>query len=193
MILTIGECNNYLKDVAGQVQDVLYMHTNFGYKHQILKLKIKLRRRLEVYSREKSKVELATLRLYNVPKETLRKLLKVELVNAVLLRGNLKQAFEGVFEAAVELKFVAKDAKISFKDELATIGVNVDRTFEDQYLKLDNKLTTLYKLKKIGEYFEDLSSGNNLDQPRALPRKLMKVEVAAGKATGKAGTSSTFS
>ena len=71
-------------------------------------------------------------------------------LNSTAGSRNLNEAFEGVVDAAFELKFVSKDTKINFKDELAAIGVKVDRAFEDQYLDLDNELTTLYKLKKLG-------------------------------------------
>ena len=40
MYLTIGECKNYLKEVVGQVQVVLSLHTEFRFKLQVSKLKI---------------------------------------------------------------------------------------------------------------------------------------------------------
>lgn len=71
-----------------------------------------------------------------VPQEVLRESLGAKLMNVALLRGNLQEAFEGVVDHTVELKFVAMEAKISFKDELAAIEVNIGRAFEDQYLEL---------------------------------------------------------
>ena len=58
---------------------------------------------------------------------------------------------------AVELKFISKDVKTSFKIEMAFIGVIIDKTFGGKYLELDSKLTSIYKLKRIGEYFEDIA------------------------------------
>ena len=85
------------------------------------------------------------------------------MVDIVFLRKTLKEAFEEVVNATTELKFVVKNAKINFKDELTTIKVNVDRALEDQFLKLDNKLTTLYKL-------QNLDSNHHSNHPRASPR-----------------------
>ena len=87
---------------------------------------------------------------------------------------NLKEAFEGVVNAAVELKFISKDVKTSFKNELAIIGVNIDKPFEDKYLELDNKLNSIYKLPRIRADLEDPYPDSNLDQPGTQPKKLMK-------------------
>ena len=48
-----------------------------------------------------------------------------------LLRKNLKEAFEGVVDAVIDLKFATRDAKASIKDELAAFKVNIGRSFED--------------------------------------------------------------
>ena len=47
-----------------------------------------------------------------------------------LLRKNLKEAFEGVVDAIVDLKFATSDAKVSFKDKLTAIVVNINRDFK---------------------------------------------------------------
>ena len=74
-------------------------------------------------------------------------------MNIGLMKINLKEAFKGVMDAAVELRFMAKDVKTSFKKELDIIRVNIDKTFENKYLKLDGKLTSIYKLKKTKGIF----------------------------------------
>lgn len=87
MNLATVECNNYLNDVIGKVQDVLDMHSNFRFKLKVSKLKIKLNKKFEDYSREKSKGEQATSRLDRVPKEVMEEFVK--LVNVDILRRNL--------------------------------------------------------------------------------------------------------
>ena len=86
-----------------------------------------------------------------------------------------------------------KDTNVNFKEELAAIGVNVDGVFKEQYIMLDNKLSSLHKLPKLGRCFEDSSLGSNLDQQGAPPRKQVKVDMDAEKATGMVGTSCTVS
>ena len=47
-------------------------------------------------------------------------------MNICLMRRNLKEAFEGVVNATVELRFMAKDVKTCFKNELAIIEVDIN-------------------------------------------------------------------
>ena len=42
--------------------------------------------------------------------------------------------FEEVIDAAGDMRFVAKDASVNFKEELAASEVNVDEAFKDQYI-----------------------------------------------------------
>ena len=84
-------------------------------------------------------------------------------MNVGLMKRNIKEAFKGVKDAAVELRFMAKDVKTSFKKELDIIRVNINKTFENKYLKLDGKLTSIYKLQKLREYFEDVDPDRDLD------------------------------
>ena len=71
--------------------------------------------------------------------------LRITPLNVGLMRRNLKEAFEEVVDTAMDLRFITKDVKPSFKNELAIIGVNIDRTFEGKYLELDSELTSMYK------------------------------------------------
>ena len=72
--------------------------------------------------------------------------LSVKLNNAVILKETLKEAFEEVNDAVYKLKSVVMKVKIDFEYELRTIEVIVDQNFEDQFLNLDNKLTTLCRI-----------------------------------------------
>ena len=82
---------------------------------------------------------------------------------------------------------MSANVKTSLKNELAIIRVNSDKTFEDKYLKLDGKLTSIYKFKKLGKNFKDSDTDSDLDWSGAQPRKLM--EAAVGEIAGKVGTS----
>ena len=64
-------------------------------------------------------------------------------MNSDLLRRDLKKAFEGVVNEAIGLKLETWNNKISFKEGLTALGVNIGRDFVAQYCKLDNKLTNL--------------------------------------------------
>ena len=75
----------------------------------------------------------------------------------------------------VELKFVAQDDGFSLKDVSDAMGIKI----EDQYHELDNILTNLYRLQKLGGYLEDSSSGFS---PR---NNWEKVKAAIRKTTGK--------
>ena len=97
------------------------------------------------HSREESRVKLAISRFGKVPKEVLEESLRITPLNVGLMRRNLKEAFEEVVDTAMDLRFITKDVKPSFKNELAIIGVNIDRTFEGKYLELDSELTSMYK------------------------------------------------
>ena len=117
----------------------------------------------------------------------------VKLLNVVLLKKNLRGE---VVEVVTELKFVAKSSEINFKDELITIKVNIDKTFENTFLELEKKFTNLDKFQRLDEGSEDLRSESNLDLPDTSLRIISEeavVTVAARKDTGKAGTSSTVS
>ena len=92
-------------------------------------------------------------------------------MNIGLMKINLKEAFKGVMDAAVELRFMAKDVKTGFKKELDFIGANINKTFENKYLKMDGKLTSIYKLKKLREYFEDMDPDRDLEQPEVQIKK----------------------
>lgn len=86
------------------------MHSDFKFKLQVSKLKIKLNKKLEDYSRERSRAKLVPTRLDRVCKEAKEEFAWMKLVNVDLFRRNLKEAFEGVVDATVDLKFVAIDA-----------------------------------------------------------------------------------
>ena len=75
----------------------------------------------------------------------MKEFVRMKLVNVGLLRRNIKEEFEGVVNAAVELSFMDKDVKTIFKNELAIIMFNIDKTFEGKYLELDSELTSMYK------------------------------------------------
>ena len=68
--------------------------------------------------------------------------------------------------------------------------VNIDKTFENKYLKLDGKLTSIYKLKKLREYFEDMDPDRDLEQPEAPLKKQRKDNMAKGMTTERTGSSS---
>ena len=71
MDFTIRECNAYLREVEGQVYNIQSWHNNFKFKLQVPNLKTQLSEKFKLYSREKSKVELAISKFNNVPEETL--------------------------------------------------------------------------------------------------------------------------
>ena len=58
----------------------------------------------------------------------------MKLVNVNLLRHNLKEALEGVVDATVDLKFVAIDAKMSFRNEMTASGSTLIETSETNTL-----------------------------------------------------------
>ena len=101
------------------------------FKLQVPNLKTKLSEKFKLYNREKSKVELAISKFNNVPEETLWMSLSVKLINAVLIKETLKDAFEEVNDAVNKLKSVVMKAKVDFDYELWTIEVIVDQNFED--------------------------------------------------------------
>ena len=72
-----------------------------------------------------------------------------------LMKRKHKVAFEEVDNAALELRSKAKKFETSLKNELDIIGNNVDKTFEDKYLELKNKLNSIYKLLRIKADLED--------------------------------------
>ena len=74
-----------------------------------------------------------------------------KLVNIVLMGENLKEAFEGVVEATIELKFVAENVKVSFKDKLATMGVDIDRTFDGDHHITENIVVMIKAKVKTSE------------------------------------------
>ena len=71
--------------------------------------------------------------------------------------------------------------------------VNIDKTFENKYLKLDGKLTSIYKLQKLREYFEDMDPDRDLEQPEAPLKKQRKDNMAKGMTTERTGSSSSDS
>ena len=89
----------------------------------------------------------------------------------------------------VDLRSMTADVETSSKNELDIIRINVDITFEDEYLQLDGTLTSIYKLQRLGKDFEDSDTDSDLDQPEAQPKKLRKNVITAGKATGRTGFS----
>ena len=48
---TLHGCNGYLKEVVGQVWEVIALHFKFKYKQRVLKLKVELIRRFENYNK----------------------------------------------------------------------------------------------------------------------------------------------
>ena len=137
MDLTIAKGYDHLKKMVGWVQDVLIFYSNFKFKLQVSKLMTELRRKFE----EESRARLTIFSLGKVLGKGLKGSINVESVNIGGLRRNLKEEFEGVMDAVVDLKFATNDAKVSLKDELVAIEVNIGNNFEDQYIELDNKLT----------------------------------------------------
>ena len=99
-----------------------------------MQLKIELSRKFEDYNREESRAELTISRFSKVPEEGLEESLRVKSMKVGLMRRNLKWVFEGVVNAMMELRLMAKGVETSFKNELAIIGVNIDKTFEGKIL-----------------------------------------------------------
>ena len=165
--------------MVGQVHDVLYLHFNIKHKLQVLKLKIELSRKFEDDNREESRAKLTISKFGEVPEEGLEESLRAKSMNVCLLRRNLKEAFEGVVNATGELNFMAKDFKTSLETWIGHHQVNIDKTFEGKYFELDSKLTSIYKLERLGENFEKLDPDSDLDQLRAHHRKLIKADIAA--------------
>ena len=118
-------------------------------------MKSELRRKFEDYKEEESRARLTISSLGKVLGKGLKGSINVESVNIGGLRRNLKEAFEGVMDAVIDLKFATNNAKVGLKDELVAIEVNIGNNFEDQYIELDNKLTNMYKLQRSKEYLED--------------------------------------
>ena len=71
--------------------------------------------------------------------------------------------------------------------------VNIDKTFENKYLKLDGKLTSIYKLKKLREYFEDMDPDRDLEQLEVPLKKQRKDNMEKGRTTERTGSSSSDS
>ena len=78
---------------------------------------------------------------------------------------------------------------MNLKDELTNIKGYIDQTFENQFLKFDNKLTTLCGLQYFEKCLEGSSLGSSSDHLRA---SLMKLKKAASKAPGMVETTSTI-
>ena len=87
----------------------------------------------------------------------MKEFVRIKLVDVDLLRRSLRKLCEEVIDSAVELRVADKDNDINFKEELATIGVGIGWTFEDQYCQPDNKISSLYKLQSLGGCFRDLN------------------------------------
>ena len=71
-----------------------------------------LRRKFE----EESRARLTISSLGKVLGKGLKGSINVESVNIGGLRRNLKEAFEGVMDAVIDLKFATNNAKVSLKD-----------------------------------------------------------------------------
>ena len=65
----------------------------------------------------------------------------MKLLDAILLKQTLKEVFEEVIEAAKEFKYMVMKARLKLEEEPLTMEGNVYGKFEDEYLKLDNRLT----------------------------------------------------
>ena len=152
MDLMIEECNTFLREVEDWVYDVLSWNNEFRFQLQVPRFKTELSKRFSAYTREISKVELAISKFDNVPEEIMQKSL---LVNAVLLKKSLEEALEKVINIAEKLRLVAQKARVSFEEELMAVKVNIGQNWERQFLKLDNKLTTLCRIKKIKKQGEE--------------------------------------
>ena len=143
---------------VGWVQDVLIFYSNF-FKLQVSKLMTELRRKFE----KESRARLTISSLGKVLGNSLKGSINVESVNIGGLRRNLNEEFEGVMDAVIDLKFATNNAKVSLKDELVAIEVNIGNNVEDLYIELDNKLTNMYKLQRSKEYLEESESDGVLD------------------------------
>ena len=111
MDLTINKGYDHLKKMVGWVQDVLIFYSNF-FKLQVSKLMTELRRKFE----KESRARLTISSLGKVLGKGLKGSINVESVNIGGLRRNLKEEFEGVMDAVVDLKFATNNAKVSLKD-----------------------------------------------------------------------------
>ena len=129
---------------VGWVQDVLIFYSNFKFKLQVSKLMTELRRKFG----KESRARLTISSLGKVLGKGLKGSINVESVNIGGLRRNLNKEFEGVMDAVIDLKFATNNAKVSLKDELVAIEVNIGDNFEDHYIELNNRLTNMYKLQR---------------------------------------------
>ena len=66
------KCNMYLKEVEGQVYDILSRHDSFQFKITVPDFKAMLHRMLQAYDREKFKTELAIWKFDSIPKKNCR-------------------------------------------------------------------------------------------------------------------------
>ena len=119
--LTIGESSAYLREVKEQVYDVLSLCGNFKFNFQVPELKVNFSTKFKAYHKEKARVEMAISNFNNLSEETLQKLLAVKLFDVINLKKDLKGALKEVVNAAIELKFVAKKARLILDHELASI------------------------------------------------------------------------
>ena len=101
----IYDSNKYLKEVIGHVWDLIALHFKLKYKLQVSELKVELSKRFMDYNKEKAKVSVAISRFGTVPEEGLGKSFKIISMDVGLLKRNLREAFEGVMDATVDLRF----------------------------------------------------------------------------------------
>ena len=112
MDLSIDRGYDHLKKMVGWIQDLLTLYSNFKYKLQVSKLMTELRRKFG----KESRARLTISSLGKVLGNSLKGSINVESVNIDGLRRNLKEEFEGVMDAVVDLKFATNNAKVSLKD-----------------------------------------------------------------------------
>ena len=89
--------------------------------------------------------------------------------------------FEGVVDAVVKLRSMAPNVKSILRNELATIGVYIDKAFQDKYLELDGRLTSIYKLQKLGKNFWGLDTDKDWDWSGVQPWKLAEAELGTSE------------
>ena len=78
------------------------------------------------------------------------------------------RAFNKVLYVADELKLVVAKAGINIEKELAVIGISIDQSFQDPFLKLDNRLFMFCRIHNLKV---------QLEASRPTPIKLERAEV----------------
>ena len=111
-------------------------------------------------------------------KEKIGQVLKereIRWVDANFLKMALTKAFEEVIDAVEKVRFVVVKAKMNIEHELLTVHLDVDRTFEEQYLKLDNRLAIMCRIVELEKRSGSVESRKSSEHSRTY---LSMVEEA---------------